>query len=135
MINWDLFFRYYFIFKQKQFIFYIIFIGLPANFNDENYSLPKTIDCIVSLLCERHGAIPIEAKVIKEYYMKNSMNKLFNEKILRGDQSNFSGILEALSFDSNNKAINKAYEQRVLSVGDFDERIFLGRVFIPLFYH
>ncbi|XP_012233373.1 retinoblastoma-like protein 1 isoform X3 [Linepithema humile] len=104
------------------------FSGLPANFNDENYSPPRTIDCIVSLLCERHGAIPIEAKVIKEYYMKNCMNKLFNEKILRGDQSNFSGILgtEALSFDSNNKAINKAYEQRVLSVGDFDERIFLG---------
>lgn len=62
--------------------------------------------------------------------MKNYINKLFNEKILRGDQSNFTGILEALNFDGNSKAINKAYEQRVLSVGDFDERIFLGKVFI-----
>ncbi|KAL6425135.1 hypothetical protein ACFW04_009426 [Cataglyphis niger] len=102
------------------------FPGLPANFNDENYTPPQTADCIVSLLCERHEAIPVEAKVIKEYCMKNYINKLFNEKILRGDQSNFSGILEALNFDGNNKAINKAYEQRVLSVGDFDERIFLA---------
>ncbi|KAM0737207.1 Retinoblastoma-like protein 1 [Formica fusca] len=102
------------------------FPGLPANFNDENYTPPQTADCIVSLLCERHEAIPVEAKVIKEYCMKNYINKLFNEKILRGDQSNFSGILEALNFDGNNKAVNKAYEQRVLSVGDFDERIFLG---------
>lgn len=103
---------------------------MPANFNDENYTPPQTADCIVSLLCERHEAIPVEAKVIKEYCMKNYMNKLFNEKILRGDQSNFSGILEALNFDGNNKAVNKAYEQRVLSVGDFDERIFLGKIII-----
>ncbi|CAL1676613.1 unnamed protein product [Lasius platythorax] len=102
------------------------FPGLPANFNDENYTPPQTADCIVSLLCDRHEAIPVEAKVIKEYCMKNYINKLFNEKILRGDQSNFSGILEALNFDGNSKAVNKAYEQRVLSVGDFDERIFLG---------
>ncbi|XP_011254213.1 retinoblastoma-like protein 1 isoform X3 [Camponotus floridanus] len=102
------------------------FPGLPANFNDENYIPPQTANCIISLLCERHEAIAVEAKVIKEYCMKNYINKLFNERILRGDQSNFSGILEALNFDGNSKAVNKAYEQRVLSVGDFDERIFLG---------
>lgn len=62
--------------------------------------------------------------------MKNYINKLFNERILRGDQSNFSGILEALNFDGNSKAVNKAYEQRVLSVGDFDERIFLGNCYL-----
>jgi retinoblastoma-like protein 2 len=60
------------------------------------------------------------------------MNKLFNEKTIRGDQSNFSGILEALNFDGNNKAINKAYEQHVLSVGDLDERIFLGKKYFIL---
>ncbi|XP_011254212.1 retinoblastoma-like protein 1 isoform X2 [Camponotus floridanus] len=102
------------------------FPGLPANFNDENYIPPQTANCIISLLCERHEAIAVEAKVIKEYCMKNYINKLFNERILRGDQSNFSGILEALNFDGNSKAVNKAYEQRVLSVGDFDERIFLA---------
>ncbi|XP_012540035.1 retinoblastoma-like protein 1 isoform X4 [Monomorium pharaonis] len=102
------------------------FPGLPANFNDDNYIPPQTANCIVNLLCERHDAIAVEAKAIKEYCVRNYINKLFNEKTLRGDQSNFSGMLEALNFDSNNKAMNKSYEQRMLSVGDFDERIFLG---------
>ncbi|XP_071569719.1 retinoblastoma-like protein 1 isoform X2 [Temnothorax nylanderi] len=102
------------------------FPGLPANFNDDNYAPPQTPNCIINLLCERHDAIAVEAKAIKEYCVKNYINKLFNEKILRGDQSNFSGMLEALNFDGNNKAINKSYEQRMLSVGDFDERIFLA---------
>lgn len=46
---------------------------------------------------------------------------------MRGDVNNFSGLLEISSFDQNIKAINKAYEEYVLSVGDFDERIFLGK--------
>ncbi|XP_039311748.1 retinoblastoma-like protein 1 isoform X3 [Solenopsis invicta] len=103
------------------------FPGLPANFNDDNYTPPQTANCIVNLLCERHDAIAVEAKAIKEYCVRNYINKLFNEKTLRGDQSNFSGMLEAMNFDSNNKAINKSYEQRMLSVGDFDERIFLAK--------
>lgn len=101
---------------------------MPANFNDDNYTPPQTANCIVNLLCERHDAIAVEAKAIKEYCVRNYINKLFNEKTLRGDQSNFSGMLEAMNFDSNNKAINKSYEQRMLSVGDFDERIFLGKI-------
>jgi len=64
--------------------------------------------------------------------VKNYINKLFNERILRGDQSNFSGMLEVLNFDGNNKAINRTYEQRMLSVGDFDERIFLGKIIIKM---
>ncbi|XP_076162239.1 retinoblastoma-like protein 1 isoform X2 [Ptiloglossa arizonensis] len=102
------------------------FPGLPHNFNDENYIPPQTANCIVSLLCECHEAIAVEAKAIKEYYLKNHINQLFKDRVLHGDQSNFSGILEALNFDGNNKAINKVYEQHVLSVGDFDERIFLA---------
>lgn len=105
-----------------------LFTGLPSNFNDENYMPPQNPNCIINLLCERHEAVSVEAKCIKEYHLKNHVNKLFNERILRGDQSNFSGMLEALNFDGNSKAVNKAYEQHVLSVGDFDERIFLGKI-------
>ncbi|XP_015172017.1 PREDICTED: retinoblastoma-like protein 1 isoform X2 [Polistes dominula] len=103
------------------------FPGLPGNFNDENYIPPQNPNCIINLLCERHEAVAVEAKCIKEYHLKNHINKLFNERILRGEQSNFSGILEASNFDGNSKAVNKTYEQYVLSVGDFDERIFLGQ--------
>ncbi|XP_053598787.1 retinoblastoma-like protein 2 isoform X1 [Microplitis demolitor] len=102
------------------------FPGLPHNFNDDNFEIPKTANCIVSLLCERHEAIAVEAKVIKEYSFKSHINKLINEKILRGEQSNFSGILEASNFEANHKSLNKAYEQHVLNMGDFDERIFLA---------
>lgn len=113
------------IYKDNNY-FCLLSKGLPSNFNDDSYEPPKTANCIVNLLCERHEAIAVEAKVIKEYSLKSHINKLFNEKILRGEQVNFSGILEALNFDGNHKALNKAYEQHVLSVGDFDERIFLG---------
>ncbi|XP_012256845.1 retinoblastoma-like protein 1 isoform X2 [Athalia rosae] len=101
------------------------FPGLPENYDDPVYTPPETANCIISLLCKTREGIPVEAKVIKEYYLKNHINKLFREKVLRGDQSNFSGILEPLNFDGNSKAVNKAYEQHVLSVGDFDERMFL----------
>ncbi|XP_046481637.1 retinoblastoma-like protein 1 isoform X1 [Neodiprion pinetum] len=102
------------------------FAGLPANYNNDDYVPPETANCIISLLCETREGIAVEAKVIKEYYLKDHINKLFNDKVLRGDQSNFSGILEPLNFDGNSKAVNKAYEQHVLSVGDFDERKFLA---------
>ncbi|KAJ8676249.1 hypothetical protein QAD02_012035 [Eretmocerus hayati] len=101
------------------------FPGLPENFTDENNAPPETANCIVSTLCDRHTGLAVEAIGIKEYSLKRYIAKLFNEKTLRGDQSNFSGILDSIHFDGNNKAINKAYEQHVLSVGDLDERIFL----------
>lgn len=103
-------------------------LELPAGFNSEDYTPPETANCIIEYLCKRHEAITVEAKVIKEYTVKNHLTKFFNDKVLRGDKDNFSGILESLNFDSNNKEINKIYEQHVLSVGDFDERIFLGKL-------
>lgn len=109
----------------------LFFLGLPENFNDENFT-PETANCIVNVLCERHNAIAVEAIGIKEYSLKRYLTKLFSEKTLRGDASNFSGILEPMNFEANNKAINKAYAQHVLSVGDLDERIFLGKKFITL---
>lgn len=101
--------------------------GLPEDFNDENFVPPSSANCIVNILCERHNAIAVEASGIKEYSLKRYVTKLFTEKVLRGDRSNFSGLLEALNFDGNHKAIKKAYEQHILNVGDFDERIFLGK--------
>ena len=120
--------------EKKYFIFYtlLFYLGLPENFNDDEFTPPDNAKCIVNLLCEKHGAVGVEATVIKEYSLKRYMNKLFNEKVLRGEQSNFSGVLENLNFEGNFKAINKAYEQKILSAGDFDERIFLGRKFVFL---
>lgn len=105
----------------------MILLGLPENFEDEDFVPNKSANCIVDLLCERYKAIAIEAKSIKEYSLKPYLTKLFQEKVLKGEQSNFSGLLEALYFDGNNKAVNKDYEQHILSIGELDERIFLGK--------
>jgi hypothetical protein len=48
------------------------------------------------------------------------------QQVLKGGASTLSAILEPGNFDHNYKAINKLYEEYVLSEGDFDERIFLG---------
>jgi hypothetical protein len=50
-------------------------------------------------------------------------------QVLKGDVSNLSGILEQGRFDHNFKQVNRVYEEYVLSEGDFDERIFLGKIF------
>ncbi|XP_058788572.1 retinoblastoma-like protein 2 isoform X2 [Phymastichus coffea] len=102
------------------------FSGLPENFHNDDFVPPKSANCIVNLLCERYEAYAVDAMGIKEYSLKPYLTKLFQDKILKSEQSNFSGLLEILYFDGNNKAINKVYEQYMLSIGELDERIFLG---------
>lgn len=53
------------------------------------------------------------------------MKKLFEKGILEGDASRFTEILGPDVFDKNFRFINKEYEQYVLSMGDFDERVML----------
>lgn len=105
----------------------LLITGLPSNFNEENYIPSRTANCILELLSNRHDAITVEAMIIKEHIFKNLLNRLFNDQVLQGERSNFSEILETVNFDANLKAVNKLYEHHVLSVGDFDERIFLGK--------
>lgn len=52
--------------------------------------------------------------------------------MLKGD-TDLNLLLDAGNFDFNYKAINKRYEQYVLSVGEFDERIFLCKK--PFYVH
>jgi retinoblastoma-like protein 1 len=49
-------------------------------------------------------------------------------QVLKGNVSDLSGILEQGRFDHNYKTVNRIYEEYVLSEGDFDERIFLGKI-------
>ena len=50
----------------------------------------------------------------------------FFSQLLRGESDNFTGILEPAHFETNSKNIRKDYEAYVLSIGEYDERIFLG---------
>lgn len=113
-------------------IFIILITGLPSNFNEESYIPSKSTNCILELLSNRHDAITVEAMIIKDPFFKNLLNKLFDDQVLQGERSNFSEILETANFDANFKAVNKLYEHHVLSVGDFDERIFLGKLIVSI---
>lgn len=78
---------------------------------------------IIDFLFSFFIGIAIEAKGVREYNWKPQIRKLFERGILKGDSSNFTEIFHADVFDLNYRSINKSYEQYVLSVGDFDERV------------
>ncbi|XP_048757821.2 retinoblastoma-like protein 1 isoform X3 [Ostrea edulis] len=118
------------------------FEGLPEDFGNKDWKPPNESPCIIQLLCEKHEGLEIEAKVIKEHWWKPHIKKLFDKKILKGKPETLSAVLEVGNFDANKKSISEAYEEYplnyssksmnneyeayVLSVGDFDERVFLG---------
>ncbi|XP_030771546.1 retinoblastoma-like protein 1 isoform X4 [Rhinopithecus roxellana] len=97
------------------------FKGLPSDFHTANFRASEEPPCIIAVLCELHDGLLVEAKGIKEHYFKPYISKLFDRKILKGEC-----LLDLSSFTDNSKAVNKEYEEYVLTVGDFDERIFLG---------
>ncbi|NWY04982.1 RBL1 protein, partial [Nothoprocta ornata] len=97
------------------------FKGLPADFHAPESPAAEGPPCIIAALCELHDGLLVEAKGIKEHYFKPYISKLFERKILKGEC-----LLDLCNFTENNKALNKEYEEYVLTVGDFDERVFLG---------
>ncbi|XP_010210881.1 PREDICTED: retinoblastoma-like protein 1 [Tinamus guttatus] len=97
------------------------FKGLPADFHAAETPASAEPPCIIATLCELHDGLLVEAKGIKEHYFKPYISKLFERKILKGEC-----LLDLCNFTENNKALNKEYEEYVLTVGDFDERVFLG---------
>ncbi|XP_023570623.1 retinoblastoma-like protein 1 [Octodon degus] len=97
------------------------FKGLPSDFHTADFRASEEPPCIIAILCELHDGLLVEAKGIKEHYFKPYIAKLFDRKILKGEC-----LLDLSSFTDNSKAVNKEYEEYVLTVGDFDERIFLG---------
>ncbi|NXD88156.1 RBL1 protein, partial [Halcyon senegalensis] len=97
------------------------FKGLPVDFHVTETKASEDPPCIIATLCELHNGLLVEAKGIKEHYFKPYISKLYDRKILKGEC-----LLDLCNFTENNKALNKEYEVYVLTVGDFDERVFLG---------
>ncbi|GBP62567.1 Retinoblastoma-like protein 1 [Eumeta japonica] len=102
------------------------FKGLPRDWDSENYELPSKAPCIISKLCEMKEALSVEAATTKEYSWKPVIESFFEKGILKGDSQTLTGLLDIGFFDVNLKSLNNLYETYVLSVGEFDERIFLG---------
>ncbi|XP_009868116.1 PREDICTED: retinoblastoma-like protein 2, partial [Apaloderma vittatum] len=100
--------------------------GLPEDFHSKDYKVSPDPPCIIEKLCSLHYGLVLEAKGIKEHFWKPYIRKLFDKKLLKGKDENLTGFLDPGNFGDSFKAINKAYEEYVLSVGNLDERIFLG---------
>ncbi|XP_019716014.1 retinoblastoma-like protein 1 [Hippocampus comes] len=81
--------------------------------------------CVLERLCELHDGLVVEAKGIKQHYFRPYIHKLFRKQILKGNEDLLTELLDPHNFIDNNKALNRQYEEYVLTVGDFDERIFL----------
>jgi len=83
--------------------------------------------CILDKLCTMHDGIINEVKTIREHWWKPDIKKCFESKLLKGDdESSMMGILDCAVFDSNSKNMRRDYETYVLSIGEYDERVFLG---------
>uniref|UniRef100_A0A7N6C251 Retinoblastoma-like protein 1 n=1 Tax=Anabas testudineus TaxID=64144 RepID=A0A7N6C251_ANATE len=96
------------------------FRGLPAVYHADGHISPdEPPPCVLERLCEFHDGLVVEAKGIKQHYFKPYIQKLFQRQHL-------TEMLDPQNFIDNNKAINREYEEYVLTVGDFDERVFLG---------
>ncbi|MBN3294718.1 RBL2 protein, partial [Polypterus senegalus] len=102
------------------------FTGLPDDFSSKDYRAPPESPCIISQLCMLHDGLVLDAKGIKEHFWKPFIRKLFEKKILKGKEETLTGFLDPGNFGDSLKAITRAYEEYVLSMGSLDERIFLG---------
>nr|XP_049701011.1 retinoblastoma-like protein 1 isoform X1 [Helicoverpa armigera] len=102
------------------------FKGLPSDWLQDDFKLPSTTPCIMSALCEIKNGLLVDAAATKEYCWKPVVKSFFEKQILKGDIEQLNGVLEVGTFDQNLKSLNNLYETYVLSVGEFDERIFLG---------
>uniref|UniRef100_A0A2K6FR99 Retinoblastoma-like protein 1 n=1 Tax=Propithecus coquereli TaxID=379532 RepID=A0A2K6FR99_PROCO len=97
------------------------FKGLPSDFHTADFRASEEPPCIIAVLCELHDGLLVEAKGIKEHYFKPYISKLFDRKLKAVNLRDSSCFTPDYL-----KAVNKEYEEYVLTVGDFDERIFLG---------
>ena len=86
----------------------------------------KSHPCILDKLCSSFDGIINEVRTIREHYFRKGVQNCFESKSLAGDDTSSYGILESSVFDLNCKNVRKDYEIFVLSIGEYDERVFLG---------
>uniref|UniRef100_A0A8C6XF46 Retinoblastoma-like protein 1 n=1 Tax=Naja naja TaxID=35670 RepID=A0A8C6XF46_NAJNA len=121
MIGDDLVNSYHLLLCCLDMVFANALLCLQEDFHTTDFRTSERPPCIISTLCELHDGLLVDAKGIKEHYFKPYISKLYDRKILKGDC-----LLDPSNFVNNNKALNKEYEEYVLTKGDFDERVFLG---------
>jgi hypothetical protein len=109
------------------------FAGLPENFHSEDFKLMlEQPMCILKVLCDKWDGIAVDAKSFREHWLKPYLKDLVNRKVLQvshtGEQppNMYLGIFDANNFENNMARLTKEHDVTMLSIGDFDERIFLS---------
>lgn len=110
------------------------FEGLPENFNTDDFKMQNPSGqpmCILQVLCNNWDGIVIEAKCIREHWLKPYIKELVSKKILQVSSTNeppntYLGIFDACNFEANMTKLTKEHDIKMLEVGDLDERIFLS---------
>jgi len=117
------------------------FEGLPENFHDEDFKMmnpTKQSMCVLQTLCNKWDGISVDAKGIREHWLKPYIKELAQRKILQlnaqlssssgvTDPSTlYLGLFDSCNFESNMAKLTKEHDLTMLTAGDFDERIFLS---------
>lgn len=88
--------------------------------------------CILKVLCDKWDGIAVDAKSFREHWLKPYLKDLVNRKVLQVSHTSeqppnmYSGVFDAANFESNMLKLTKEHDITMLSIGDFDERIFLS---------
>ncbi|KAK8737179.1 hypothetical protein OTU49_004828 [Cherax quadricarinatus] len=102
--------------------------GVPKDFFNTDWNAGELASWPVSImdyLCEKFEGVLVETKVVREYYWNKHIKDLIDKKVLKGGAEG-TGLLEQTNFDHNVKEVKNAYEEYLLSYGEFDERMFLN---------
>lgn len=101
--------------------------GLPNDLlnNESSGELSSWPVSIMDYLCEKFEGVLVETKVVREYCWNKRIRDLIEKKVLKGGVEG-TGLLEQSNFDHNVKEVKNAYEEYLLSYGEFDERMFLN---------
>lgn len=109
------------------------FKGLPENFESDDFKMLNPLKqpmCILQVLCNNWDGIVVDAKGIREHWLKPYIKELVNRKVLQVSSVNeptntYLGIFDSCNFETNMSKLTKEHDHTMLSIGDFDERIFL----------
>ncbi|XP_026838870.1 retinoblastoma family protein isoform X2 [Drosophila erecta] len=93
------------------------FEGLPSNWTELDFRHKP--HCILDYFCD----MTEEAKAMKATTFRQIMSSFFQASTIYGKKDTMLGLLANENLERNLKSLNISYEQYVLSVGEFDERI------------
>ncbi len=54
--------------------------------------------CIIHALCVLYDGISVEAKTIKEFWLKPQIRNMIDQGMLKGDSENMSGLIDETVF-------------------------------------